>query len=75
MKVQDASEGISNHAGAALATECMLVNAGLNSSSAVLETATRDKRPDCVTKDLSQLSSGLVFRNTYIGKVCFTLNM
>lgn len=69
VKVQNQCEGVSNHAGAALASESMLRNAGLNSTSAVLENATRDKRPDCVKKDLSQLSAGLVFKNNYIGKV------
>jgi len=69
MKLENASQGVSYHAGLSLATENVLQCAGLNPSSIAVSGVFLEKRPNCVKQDSSQMVSGLTLRSRYLGEV------
>jgi len=69
------SEGSSTHSGLALATECVLSFATLNSISDSLPVNYLATRPNCVKNDTSRFFSSLSQRKEYSGKVSGMLDL
>jgi len=68
-------EGSSTHSGLALATECVLSFASLNSISDSLPVTYLATRPSCVKNDTSRFFSSLSQRKEYAGKVSGMLDL
>ena len=69
------TEGTSTHSGLALATECVLSFASLNSTSDSLPQPYLATRPNCVKNDTSRFFSSLSQRKEYSGKVSGMLDL
>ena len=69
------TEGTSTHSGLALATECVLSFASLNSTSDSLAQPYLATRPNCVKNDTSRFFSSLSQRKEYSGKVSGMLDL
>ncbi|PVD31364.1 hypothetical protein C0Q70_06776 [Pomacea canaliculata] len=70
LNMENASAGIHQHSGLALATESVLNYAGYNKNSAPLGPATLDRRPTCVNTDSSNFMAHLSLRSRFMGEVC-----
>ncbi|KAK7505986.1 hypothetical protein BaRGS_00002708 [Batillaria attramentaria] len=70
LSTEDASTGMHQHSGLALATESVLHYAGYNKNAAPLGPATLDRRPTCVNTDSSNFMAYLSLRSRFMGEVC-----
>ena len=68
-------EGTTTHSGLALATECVLSFASLNSTSDSLPVNYLASRPSCVKNDTSRFFASLSQRKEYSGKVSGMLDL
>ncbi|KAK3587139.1 hypothetical protein CHS0354_006780 [Potamilus streckersoni] len=69
LKFENASEGLFQHSGLALATESVLNYAGYSKTAAVLGSNTLDRRPTCVTTDSSNFTANLSMRSRFMGEI------